>query len=540
MNVKLLDCTLRDGGYVNDWNFGNSIIRYVLQRYINSNIDIIEIGFLDDRRVLDVNRTIFPNTKAAEDIFGEIDKKNSKFVAMIDYGTCSIQNLSPKEESIIDGIRIIFKKPNFIKAIEFAKEVITKGYFVSLNMVSITSYSDQDVLDFCKAANEIDPYAVAIVDTYGLMHKEQMEHYFDLLNINLNPDIAIGYHSHNNFQLAYSNTAELLNWRTNRTVILDGTAYGMGKSAGNAPIELLAMYLNDYYNKNYDINQILEIIETAILPIYKVSPWGYSLLFFLAASNNCHPNYVKFLLEKYTLPIESVNDILKQIDSCKRLGYDEEHIKALYENYQNVKVDDEMVIHALRDMYRGKHIMLLAPGNTITTEAKKINDFIDAQKPVVIAINFVPRNIKTDMLFVGNSKRYGALVTDMEKTDIPVIVTSNISSLSEEFRYRIACERLIDDREAISDNSLAMALNLLSIIEPESVTLAGVDGYDVDSAQDLYCEESFNLSHDYKRLKRVNNELTEKIYSLKESLGISFLTRSYYEDRTNEMERRIV
>ncbi len=531
MEVKLLDCTLRDGGYINDWNFGNSIIRYMLQRYIKSNVDIVEIGFLDDRRQFDVNRTIFPNTACAEEIYRGVDKGNTKFVAMIDYGTCDISNLAPKSESIIDGIRIIFKKPNFYKAIEFAKEVIQKGYFVSLNMVSITSYSDQDVLDFCRAANEINPYAVAIVDTYGLMHKEQTGRYFDLLNHNLNTDIAIGYHSHNNFQLAYCNTVEILNWRTNRTIILDGTAYGMGKSAGNAPIELLAMYLNEYQNKKYDINQFLEIIETAILPIFRETPWGYSLLYYLAASNNCHPNYVTYLLGKYSLPIESINDILKQIDKKKKLSYDEEYIKEIYERFRDVKVDDNLVIHALRDMYKGKDILLLAPGKTITTEYDKVNNYIAENSPVVIAVNFIPKNIKIDLLFIGNSKRYGTMMSDIEGSDFPIVGTSNVSCLNGEIKYRIDCARVLDEQEDISDNSLAMVLNFLLIVEPHSLTLAGADGYDVNNADDLYCEESFNLSYDYKRLKRVNQLLKEKISSLNNTLNISFLTKSNYEEK---------
>ena len=132
MDIKLLDCTLRDGGYVNDWNFGNSVIKYMLQRYINAGLDIIEIGFLDERREFDINRTIFPNMDALNSVFEGIDKREAKLVAMIDYGTCSIDRLLPQSKSLIDGIRIIFKKPNMYRAIEFAREVIKKGYFAKI------------------------------------------------------------------------------------------------------------------------------------------------------------------------------------------------------------------------------------------------------------------------------------------------------------------------------------------------------------------------------------------------------------------------
>ena len=108
--VKLLDCTLRDGGYVNDWEFGHDNIVTIFERLISAGVDILEVGFLDDRRTFDRNRTIMPTTQCADQIFGKLDKGNTMIVAMIDYGTCDISNLSPCSESYIDGIRVIFKK----------------------------------------------------------------------------------------------------------------------------------------------------------------------------------------------------------------------------------------------------------------------------------------------------------------------------------------------------------------------------------------------------------------------------------------------
>mgnify|MGYP000226122163 CR=1 FL=1 len=107
--VKLLDCTLRDGGYVNDWEFGHDNIVTIFERLISAGVDILEVGFLDDRRTFDRNRTIMPTTQCADQIFGKLDKGNTMIVAMIDYGTCDISNLSPCSESYIDGIRVIFK-----------------------------------------------------------------------------------------------------------------------------------------------------------------------------------------------------------------------------------------------------------------------------------------------------------------------------------------------------------------------------------------------------------------------------------------------
>lgn len=106
-----------------------------------------------------------------------------------------------------------------------------------------------------------------------------MARYFYLIDNNLDPDIKIGYHEHNNFQLGFSNTLKFLEKDSRRVLVADSTIYGMGKSAGNCPTELLAMQMNYYYDKKYDLTQLLEIIDTSIMPIYMENYWGYKLDF---------------------------------------------------------------------------------------------------------------------------------------------------------------------------------------------------------------------------------------------------------------------
>ena len=109
-NVKLFDCTLRDGGYVNDWEFGNNNLVSIFERLVDAGIDIIEIGFLDERRLFDYNRSIMPDTDSVQKIYGYLDRKQTMIVGMIDYGTCSLEHVKPCKESFLDGIRVIFKK----------------------------------------------------------------------------------------------------------------------------------------------------------------------------------------------------------------------------------------------------------------------------------------------------------------------------------------------------------------------------------------------------------------------------------------------
>ena len=190
-NVYLLDCTLRDGGYLNDWNFGKDNIANIYERLVRSNVDVIEIGFLDDRRMFDPDRTIMPDTASAAKIFGDMDRGNAMVVGMIDFGTCAIENLQPCSESYIDGIRVIFKKEKMYPAMEFCKQVKALGYKVFSQLVSVTSYSDDELREVVGLVNDCHPYAMSMVDTYGLCDAPTLAHIVEVIDECLDPDIML-------------------------------------------------------------------------------------------------------------------------------------------------------------------------------------------------------------------------------------------------------------------------------------------------------------------------------------------------------------
>ena len=173
---ELLDCTLRDGGYVNDWEFGHDKIVEIFKRLVSSGVEYIEVGFLDDRRKFDINRTIMPNTQAINKIFGGLNKGNSTVLAMIDYGTCSIDHIQPCKDTFIDGIRVIFKEHLMYDALAFCKQLKDLGYIVFAQMVSVTTYTDEKLKEYSKLVNSVMPYATSMVDTYGLTEADQIYH----------------------------------------------------------------------------------------------------------------------------------------------------------------------------------------------------------------------------------------------------------------------------------------------------------------------------------------------------------------------------
>lgn len=530
MELQLLDCTLRDGGYVNDWNFGNSTIISIFKRLVEANIDVIEIGFLDERQSFSPDRTIQPDTKSYDKILSSVDYKNVLLVAMIDYGTCSLEHISPCSESILDGIRVIFKQHDMREAVYFGRELSVLGYKVFLQMVSITSYSDRDLLDLLDLVNEMPPYAVSMVDTYGLMHKEEMLHYFHLLDHNLKPEIRIGYHSHNNFQLAYANTCELIKRRAEHDILVDGTLYGMGKSAGNAPLELLAMYLNENYGKTYNLNQLLEAIDTNILRIYHKQHWGYNLLYFLAASNDCHPNYIDYLLNKKTLSVGAINEIVKMVPLEQKLNFQQTCIEQLYIEYQKRTVEEKNSLQALKQQLTSRHLLLLGPGKTLISHRGDIEEYIQENRPTIISVNFIPDISTPDFVFISNAKRYDMLLSENNRLrrQTAAIATSNITAVDTPFEYVLDYADLIDDNRLIEDNALILLLKVLSNCNPVSVALAGFDGFG-QRINESYYSEFMELSTNYERLAAVNEAIAGRIPEFNAKMNLRFLTPSQYE-----------
>ena len=536
-NIELLDCTLRDGGYVNDWEFGHDNLVILFERLVSSEVDYIEIGFMDDRREYDENRSIIPGSAAMSKLYAGLDKKNAFVVGMIDYGTCDISLIQPQTETIMDGIRVIFKKQKMHEAIEYMKQIKDLGYKVFCQAVSITSYDDYELEELINLVNDLDPYAFSLVDTYGLLHKEQLMHYYNFANIHLNEDIRLGYHAHNNFQLAFANCVELIESADDsRKILIDGTLYGMGKSAGNAPIELLANYMNSHLNKHYHVNQMLEAIDVTIMDIYKRIPWGYNMKFFVAASNDCHPNYVTYLMDKKKLSMSSINHILAKLEGDKKLLYDQDYIESLYLQYQNRECDDIADFDALKRQLIGKDILLLAPGKRIYSEKNKVYEYIVENMPIVISINFIPEEYPVNYAFLSNSKRYVAQATKISKKDVKLIATSNVTKAEGHFDYVFSYSKLLDEDALIADNPMIMLIKLLRDMRVKSVALAGFDGYEKTALPNYI---NANMEHTFSKelAQEINEDVRKGMAKLGLNVPIKYVTYSLYEDTDQRNEK---
>ena len=526
----LLDCTLRDGGFVNDWNFGLGSIKSIISRLDHAKVDIIEIGLIDARRNYDENRSIFPNTDSILPIMKGICKPQAMIVAMVEYGTCDIEKLSKQSKSCLDGVRVIFKKNDQDEALSYLKQLKEKGYKIFINPVSVTSYTLEEISVLINKINMIEPYAVSIVDTYGLMHSKELLDYFDKFNEQLEKDIILGYHAHNNFQMAYANSITLINKNIlGRQLVIDGSLFGMGKSAGNACTELLAMYMNEFCGRNFKIHQIQEAIDVDILKEFDKKSWGYNFEYYIAALNDCHPFYIQNLLSKRTLSVKSINEILGKLRKHKKLSYDKELIEDMYNQYQCNYCDDKNVVKELKKIFSLRKILLLGPGKTLTDYVVDINNFIINNTPLVISINFLNETYPIDYVFMSNAKRYSQFFHKIYDENMRgrLICTSNITEAGKNIDYILNYSSLLSDVQVIRDNPLVMFLQLLKKIGTEEVILAGFDGYTKDNSDNyygdyvrlLYCQEDVVLR---------NKAIKDEFCILSRDIRFSSLTPTKY------------
>ena len=326
--------------------------------------------------------------------------------------------------------------------------------------------------------------------------------------------------------MGYANCITMLAHETDRELLVDGSLYGMGKSAGNAPIELIAMHMNSQYGKQYQISQYLEAIDANIMQFYTPATWGYNLFFYLAASNDCHPSYVKQLMNKKTLSIHQVNELLGRLEGEKKLLYDADYMEQLYLEYQDKNINDTEDAERLKKELAGHSVLIVGPGKTMFSEQDCVQQFVHDKKPVVIAINYVPEKIVPDYVFLSNSKRYIQVATALSKGECKEIATSNITSAGKPFDFIINVSDLLDRESRFIDNSLMMLLKTMMRVGITNVTLAGFDGY--SGTDQNYFDEGKEYDFARKQAEYLNGYMSDFLVKNAGQLRINFLTTTKY------------
>lgn len=522
----LLDCTLRDGGYVNDFHFGEKGISKIIRNLYAAGVDIIECGFLMDKPY-NPNKTLFDDVALIKRFLPQ-NRGNSMFVAMIAYGDIPLDKIAPCDGTSITGIRVTFHKPQMEEALRFATAIKAKGYQVFVQPVGTTSYSEEELLDLVEKVNDIRPFAFYIVDTLSILYKQSITRMFRLVNKHLRKSIRIGYHSHNNLQLAFANAQEMVNMAGKRSIILDSSVFGMGRGAGNLCTELIVDFLNNTCDTHYDTIPILELLDGEISRNYSKTPWGYNTPYFLASIHKCHPNYASFLLSKQTISAKNINDILNQIAPQKRDLYDKAYIEKLYINYLANDIDDADGLRQIAHLLDGKEVLVLGAGTSIIDYADQIRDFIHKNNPYVIAVNFVDSALDfgAQMGFFSNSKKFEAIENCEHKT---LVVTSSIlKHIKHDDVLAVNFSSLLLSNQNVFDNAGLMLIKLLANVGVKHVYLAGFDGF-TNEASDYIKQQLFFNPEREEIIEARNSGMRSEIQILRGRIAIDFITPTLYE-----------
>ena len=520
--VYLLDCTLRDGGYINDWNFGEETIKGFSKKIAQTGIEFFEVGFIKGESY-DPDKSLFPDTDSFTHVIKDKDPR-LMYVGMLDMSKpVPYDCIRPRRDDSIDGIRIIFKKEKIPQAYEYCKHIQAMGYYLSVNIVGTDLYTDREFIDTIERFNTLMPDTVSIVDSFGLIKRKQFMRLVYLADNNLAEGITLAYHGHNNLQQAFGNAESLVEMNLRRDILIDACVFGMGRGAGNLNLELFAEFMNENYGTNYRIEPMLEIMDEYLSGIYRTMFWGYSLPLYLSASTHSHPNYAIYLAKKDTLSVKSFNELLKSIPEDDKARFSKEKAEKYYSAYQENYIDDREALEELSAAFAGKRIVLLAPGSSLSSHADEVREALSAPDTIGVAVNFTAEEFRPAYVFSGNMRRYGKIEG---KTDAKCIISSNVKE-AKQADYIVNYASFCAKDPEIADNSGLMLLRLLGALGVREVLIAGMDGYSGNASGAYYNRQ---LEYDFsKEAERRNALISEEIREIGKTLKLTFLTPTAYK-----------
>lgn len=297
-DIKVVDCTLRDGGLVNDFYFSDEFVKELYQANIKAGVDYMEFGYKASKEMFDVDKFgkwKFSDDKDIRAIVGD-NKTDMKLAVMADVGRCDFKkDILNKKDSPIDLVRIATYINTIPAAVEMIEDCTKKGYETTVNIMAISKSNDVDIDAALELLCRSSVGTIYLVDSYGSLYPEQIRRLADkYLEVADKYDKKVGIHAHNNQQLAFANTTEAI---IKGVSYLDATVSGLGRGCGNCPSELLLGFLK---NPKYRINPILKFIEQHIVPLRESGVvWGYDVPYLLTGLLNQHPKTaIQFMKEK--------------------------------------------------------------------------------------------------------------------------------------------------------------------------------------------------------------------------------------------------
>jgi 4-hydroxy 2-oxovalerate aldolase len=286
--IKVLDCTIRDGGLINNYQFKDDLVKATYRAACDASVDFFEIG----KRLSE--SADFPRDKFGawnfcddDDIKRVVNSHESEtrplLAVMFDVGRVDVSTLKPRDQTDLDMIRTACYVADVDKGLDLIKRCKDLGYITTLNIMAPSVAIETELVEGLAAVNDSEETDyLYLVDSFGAFYSEQVAHYIELYRKHA-PTKELGFHAHNNQQLAFANTQEAIIRGVN---LLDATVNGIGRGAGNCNIELLLNFLK---NPKFKVEPIYEVIQEHFVPLRDEIEWGYNDIYGISGSLNQHP-----------------------------------------------------------------------------------------------------------------------------------------------------------------------------------------------------------------------------------------------------------
>jgi len=283
--IKVLDCTIRDGGLINKHDFNLELVRAVYKAVSEAGVDYMEMGYKNSQKMFSTKEYgawKFCDDKDIQKVVAGVEG-GAKVSVMCDVGRVDMDDIKPAAESPVDMVRTACYVKEADKAIAMINEFADKGYETTVNIMAISKALDNELEEALhQFEEESKADVIYIVDSFGALYQESTEYLIKKANSIIKTK-EVGIHAHNNQQLAFSNTIEAIIHNAN---YVDATVYGIGRAAGNCPLELLLGFLK---NPKFDIRPVLDLISKEFIPLREKIEWGYIIPYAIAGILNEHP-----------------------------------------------------------------------------------------------------------------------------------------------------------------------------------------------------------------------------------------------------------
>lgn len=554
--VTILDCTIRDGGYLNNWHFDKNLVRELYRSVSKSGIDIIEIGYRGSDKYFDRDKYgqwRFSDENLLSEVAAGIN--GAKIALMADFGKIEADDFIWAEDSVVDIVRVAAHLNDTLNAIELLEKIKRKGYQVSLNAMGYSNYSAKEKKELVSILKKSDIDFIYVVDSYGALFPDQIKDIIGpLLQI---PHKKIGFHAHNSLQMAFANTLEAIHCGVQ---LVDCTFYGMGRGAGNLPTEIILLYMELLGKSKYNVIPVLSCIDNYFLPIRKKYEWGYQLPFMLSGMYKCHPDYAKKLIEYREYPIEDICRAMEFISNKNPTGYSHDILEKIIEGglIGRLKTDkreeagysneDGAVSVPYAGRYEGRDFLILANGPTLKDCKIDIDKFIKKVDPVIMGANNLSSLYTPHYHAFNNEKRfirYIDTVSDKSKLLLSQyfsddLIKEHTSIPYEKLYFKNVLSAYFDIKDGIVQTNCrtisVLLIGIAIVMGANRIFVVGMDGYldNVTADRLLYYNEEDERSdreliierHKWcqRFLEEINDFLLKKRHE-----GIHILTTTTYK-----------